>query len=471
MKMKLYNFEYGTFQQKDRQLELKIDRNQFNYDELRELNVIKKTNPFFLGVKKISEKDGQVTIQYTIPNEYQNLTQIKKEPRAIRTAIAKQIIQDDVLNNLTQDIEYVSLNPTNVWYFPMKNVKYAYRANSLMPLDHKHTYLEKYKAVILFCLTGAPYEKLLDEPKIANQKNDELLNQIINAKSVKQLSDMMRQIDNYVEYSEWKDIEKQQAKVKQKMWLSIGAVALIGLILIGLENKSWKNKYQALQAENVKAVREAKESTYLDSAMKDGKYHKAKVYMDQMGYSKAKQIQTFEKYGAYQQALNVEPGQLDMIVNRLYQKGEEKKVLDLSLPSSASSNESETLKLDQAILNYDTTTLQNELSFCENGTILLRMGEAYIEHNDLQDAQTTVEKLEEVSATKGKYLNAQINLAQANQSVANAKQDLANANKLADNDNTKKGKVESAKSELTTARNKQRTYRKEVKKLKREVNE
>lgn len=169
--------------------------------------------------------------------------------------------------------------------------------------------------------------------------------------------------------------------------------------------------------------------------------------------------------------MNVEPGQLDMIVNRLYQKGEEKKVLDLSLPSSANSNESETLKLDQAILNYDTTTLQNELSFCENGTILLRMGEAYIEHNDLQDAQTTAEKLEEVSATKGKYLNAQINLAQANQSVANAKQDLVNANKLADNDNTKKGKVESAKSELATARNKQRTYQKEVKKLKREVNE
>ena len=205
--------------------------------------------------------------------------------------------------------------------------------------------------------------------------------------------------------------------------------------------------------------------------MKDGKYHKAKAYMDQMGYSKAKQVQTFEKYGAYQQALNVEPGQLDMIVNQLYRKGKEKKVLNLSLPSSASSNESETLKLDQAILNYDTTTLQNELSFCENDTILLRMGEAYIEHNDLQDAQTTAEKLEEVSATKGKYLNAQINLAQANQSVANAKQDLTSANKLADNDNTKKGKVESAKSELATARNKQRTYQKEVKKLKREVNE
>ena len=54
MKMKLYNFEYGTFQQKDRLLKLKIDQNQFNYDELRELNTIKKSNPFFLEVKKIS---------------------------------------------------------------------------------------------------------------------------------------------------------------------------------------------------------------------------------------------------------------------------------------------------------------------------------------------------------------------------------------------------------------------------------
>ena len=81
MKMKLYNFEYGTFQQKDRQLKLKIDQNQFNYDELRELNTIKKSNPFFLGVKKINEKDGQKTIKYTIPKEYQNLTQIKKNQK------------------------------------------------------------------------------------------------------------------------------------------------------------------------------------------------------------------------------------------------------------------------------------------------------------------------------------------------------------------------------------------------------
>lgn len=471
MKMNLYNFEYGTFQQKNRQLELKIGRKQFNYDQLRELDEVKKVNPFFLRVKKISEKDGQVTIQYAIPNEYQNLTQIKKEPKAIKTAIAKQIILDDVLDNLTQDIEYVSLNPTNIWYFPMGNVKYAYRANHLMPLDHKHTQLEKYKAVVLFCLTGAPYEKILEEPKIANQKHDDLLEQIINAKNIEQLKETMRKIDNYVEYSEWEDIRKQRENANKKMWLSIGAVALAGLVLVGLENKSWENKYQTLQTEKVKAVRTAKESTYLKGALEDEQYRKAKYYMEKMGYSKDKQAKIFEKYGAYQQALNVKPKRLNVIVDLLYQKGEEKKVLDLTLPSSASSSQNETLKLDQAILNYDTTTLQNELSFCENGTILLRMGEAYIDHNDLQDAQTTVDKLEQVNTKKGKYLNAQINLAQADQNVASAKQDLENANKLDNKDNTKKGKVQSAEAELKTAKNKQQTYRKKVKKLKKEVNE
>ena len=216
MKMNLFNFEFGTFQQKDNDLILKIDKNRFSYDKLHELDDIKKGNPFFLKVKEIKEKDNQVIIQYLIPNEYKNLLQIKREPKAIKTAIAKQIINDDILSNLKNSIEYVSLNPANIWYLPMKNVKYAYQANNLMPLDHKHSHLEKYKAVILFCLTGAPYEKLLEEPKFANPKHDELLDQIISAKDIKQLKTTVNNIDDYVEYTEWENVQAKQKKNKQK---------------------------------------------------------------------------------------------------------------------------------------------------------------------------------------------------------------------------------------------------------------
>lgn len=469
MKMNLFNFEFGTFEQKDNQLRLKIDENKFNFDKLHELNDIKKDNSLFLEVKEIKIENNQVVIQYIIPKEYKNLIQIKHEPKAIKTAIAKQIINDDILNNLEHSIEYVSLNPANLWYFPMKNVKYAYRANNLMPLDHKHTHLEKYKAIILFCLTGAPYEKLLEEPKIANQKHDGLLEQIINAKNIEQLKVTMNNIDDYVEYTEWKNVKSNHQKGKYKMWVSIGVVALIGLGLIGLENKSWKNKYQALEIKNAKEVKKVKNDTYLKSALKNKQYKKAKGYMEKLGYSKKEKVQEFEKYGAYQQALNIDPKQLNTIVNKLYKKGEEKKILDFTLPSNSSSSQNETLKLDKAIINYDTTTLQNELSFCDNSTILLRIGEAYLNNNDLQDAQTVESKLIQTSVTKGKYLNAQIDLAQANQDLDDAQKDLDNANKIDDKDKSKGDKIKSAQSAVDTAKNKQKSYQKKVAKLKKKV--
>lgn len=62
--------------------------------------------------------------------------------------------------HVVADSQYhIALNPANLWYYPMQHVWYAYRANELMPYDDKHN-LAKYKALILFCLTGTPYERL-----------------------------------------------------------------------------------------------------------------------------------------------------------------------------------------------------------------------------------------------------------------------------------------------------------------------
>ncbi len=70
----------------------------------------------------------------------------------------------------------------------MQHVWYAYRANELMPYDDKHSNLAKYKALILFCLTGTPYERLLSNPKEALAKHpDEYLQQVAKATSLAEL--------------------------------------------------------------------------------------------------------------------------------------------------------------------------------------------------------------------------------------------------------------------------------------------
>ena len=42
----------------------------------------------------------------------------------------------------------------------------------------------------------------------------------------------------------------------------------------------------------------------------------------------------------------------------------------------------------KAIVNYNTNTLNNQLSFTTNADVLLRIGQAFLAHNDTQDAQT-----------------------------------------------------------------------------------
>ena len=84
MKMNLFNFELGTFQQEKDQLTLKIDNSKCRYDKLDELNNLRQSNQLFLNIDCIEEKDHQTVIQYAIPKEFKNLIQIKNEPKAIK---------------------------------------------------------------------------------------------------------------------------------------------------------------------------------------------------------------------------------------------------------------------------------------------------------------------------------------------------------------------------------------------------
>lgn len=468
MKMNLFNFELGTFQQEKDQLTLKIDNSKCRYDKLDELNNLRQSNQLFLNIDCIEEKDHQTVIQYAIPKEFKNLIQIKNEPKAIKVAIAKQIVASDILNNLESETIFTSLNPSNIWYLPMKSIKFAYRSNGLIPMEEeKYTNLEKYKAAILFCLTGIPYEKVLEEPQISNPQNDELLKQVITAKDTEQLKEIMSRLDDYIEYTEWKNIRVNHEKIKLKMWFVIGIIFLVGIIALGIQNKFWKDKYQSLEAESVTREVNIKNDIHLKNALKSKQYKKAIKFMDRLKYSKSRKVKLLKKYAAYQQILDIDPQQLNKVINLLYQENKESKILELVLPSNVTKKQKETLKLNQSIINYDTTTLQNELPFCENSTVLLRMGEVYLNHENIEDAEVVQNKLAQLASSKAKFLNAQINLTKANRDKENAQKDLENANHLDDKDESREDKIKAAESALKTAENKQRTYQDKVSEMKK----
>lgn len=464
----LLNIEVGTFKRQGNKLILELNHNQFRYDQLSELNELKQVDAKFLQLVNVVEQDQKVVLTYTLPDKVRSLKDLPHENKAIRSAIAKEIMAQHVVN----DSQYhIALNPANLWYYPMQHVWYAYRANELMPYDDKHSNLAKYKALILFCLTGTPYERLLSNPKEALAKHpDDYLQQVAEATSLNELTEVVNGIEDFVSYHEWQEVETAQQKAKQRLWLSVAGVAIVAVLAVGLVHKSDERKYQSLANQNQAQVTRLKYNNQIQTALNNHQWSKAKKTMQKAGYSKNSQVQTFLKHKQYQQALNVDPSQLNKVVNTAYAKKDSGQVADWQLPTKATSKQKDQLKLEKAIVNYNTNTLNNQLSFTTNDDVLLRIGQAFLAHNDTQDAQTVQTKLAGVNSPKAKYLKALLSLNSAKKEVSDAQKKLDDANKIdGSKDKDKDKKVDSAKSDLKNAQSDQSAAQKQVDQAKHKV--
>ncbi|CDI64761.1 Conjugation protein TrsF [Lactobacillus helveticus CIRM-BIA 101] len=446
----LLNIEVGTFKRQGNQLILELNHNQFRYDQLSELNELKEADANFLQLVNVVEQGQKVVLTYTLPDKVRSLKELPHENKAIRSAIAKEIMAQNVVN----DSQYhVALNPANLWYYPMQHVWYAYRANELMPYDDKHSNLAKYKALILFCLTGTPYERLLSNPQEALAKHpDDYLQQVAKATSLNELREVVNGIEDFVSYHEWQAVETAQQKTKQRLWLSVAGVAIVAVLAVGLVHKSDERQYQSLANQNQAQVTRLKYSGQIQTALNDQKWSEAQKDMKRAGYPLTKQVSVFLKHRQYQQALNVDPSQLNKVVNAAYANKDSGQIANWQLPTKATSTQKDQLKLEKAIVNYDTNTLNNQLSFTTNADVLLRMGQAYLDHNDTQDAQTAQTKLAGVNTAKAKYLKALLRLNSAKGDVSAAQKALDEANKINGKKNKAKAKkVAADKADLKSA--------------------
>lgn len=464
----LLNIEVGTFKRQGNKLTLELNHNQFRYDQLSELNELKQADSNFLQLVNVVEQDQKVVLTYTLPDKVKSLKELPHENKAIRSAIAKEIMSQDVV---TDSQYHIALNPANLWYYPMQHVWYAYRANELMPYDDKHSNLAKYKALILFCLTGTPYERLLSNPKEALAKHpDEYLQQVAKATSLSELKEVVNGVEDFVSYHEWQAVEQSQQKNKQRFWLSVTGIAIVAVVAIGLVHKNDERRYQSLANQNQAQITRLKYSGKIQTALNDKKWSEAQKAMKKAGYSSSKQAQTFLKHKQYQQALNNDPNQLSKVVNTAYANKDSEQVAKWELPSSATGKQKDQLSLEKAIVNYDTNTLNNQLSFTTNADVLLRMGQAFLAHNDTQDAQTVQTKLAGVNSPKAKYLKALLSLNSTKNEVSDAQKKLDDANKIdGSKDKDKDKKVDSAKSDLKNAQSDQSAAQKQVDQAKQKV--
>lgn len=68
--VELLNIEVGTFRRVGKKLSIKLDRNQFRYDSVSELNELKKTTADFLPLVNIAEQEEQIELTYQLPALY-----------------------------------------------------------------------------------------------------------------------------------------------------------------------------------------------------------------------------------------------------------------------------------------------------------------------------------------------------------------------------------------------------------------
>ena len=83
-------------------------------------------------------------------------------------------------------------------------------------------------------------------------------------------------------------------------------------------------------------------------ALNNHQWSKAKKAMQKANYSETRQAQTFLKHKQYQQALNVDPSQLNKVVNAAYANQDSNQVADWQLPTKATSKQKDQLKLEKS---------------------------------------------------------------------------------------------------------------------------
>lgn len=459
----LLNIEVGTFTKEENQLSLKLEKNQFRYDHIAELDEMKKNNSNFLRLTNIIEQDNDILLIYEVPSELHSLKSLSKENKAIRTSIAKTIIKQDILNSTNY---HVSLNPSNLWFYPMNHVYYAYRANEAMPYENDYDVLTQYKALLLYCLTETPYERLVDNLKEASAQNqDELIQQIIQANNVQELKGIIESIDDFVTYKEWRNVKEKAKKNRIKSYIILACVILIAFVSTGLVHKADQNKYNSFAKKKQAEIEKLEQQDAIRTAFNDQDWDKAINAMDKAGYTKPQQAKKLLNESQYQIALETNPKGINTIVKQAYNEDHEKNILDWSMPSNANEEQKEQLKLEKSIINFDTNELNNQLSFQEDEDVLDRMGQAYLENNDTQGAAKIKDKLAGISSEKSEVLEAKIELEDTKTTVEDNETKLNDAKDLDDDDDNKDDKIKEAETNLDDAKKDQETAQKKLDEL------
>lgn len=344
--MKIQNFNKGTLISKHNQLEYLINKDLCYFNDVEEvrremLNENEQQHYFIL--KDIKEADNYYTFEYTVEDGYSNLRSIKNESRTLKLSLLDYILKINPLQH-----NYTVLDPSNIFYKNIEDVKIGFRGHEWLPKEEISD-LEQYKLLILGVISKYTYAKYkTNKYNLLSKEKDTFLHTVNNAESFSQLKAIVNTELNEVETKHLLNEEHRNRTNKRIRNVSIiGSILIIAtlaIIAVFLMRTQMETNLQNQFAQ----AEELKQTNTIYKDLYNGDIEQATNKMaDSDDFNEEDIINVYKEHGMYEELIELDNQETPYIIEELR-------------------NNDNTDTIRQYAFNYeDNLVLQNELAIID----------------------------------------------------------------------------------------------------------
>jgi len=350
--MKINNFNGGTLITKHNHLEYVVNRDLCHYTSLDDIQQdLTKKDDLYLDVKDIQEEGDYLHITYNTDQEYRPFSSAKHESKALKLSLLDYLLEINPLqHNLTV------LNPSNLFFRNIKDIKIGYKGHDLLP-KAKMSNLEQYKIIIMSMLSRFSYDKFIKNKfEVLSKENNTFFHKINNADSLLALQEIVRDELSEVQTKHLLEEKQRQKKVvsrSRKVLLGslLTMLLLFSLISMAIIQNVVTNKEESLNNEIAKA-KMAKEKSSIYENLYNGNLNVAlEGLKNNKNFSKNDVISILKNEKAYEELIKYEPKETKYVIENLYKEKNLDKIRELSFKFE----NNELLNVEKNIIDSDPT--------------------------------------------------------------------------------------------------------------------
>ncbi|MGG0888920.1 hypothetical protein [Cytobacillus horneckiae] len=392
---------------KKSEYKIEIDEKFTKVSNLDEIEDLEQSLPGFFDVESISRQNNKVYLVYDIPEVYQSLEKAKKYVPVIKLQLIKNLLDADPLLE-SDGMTYLDL--TNVFFKSFKDIKVLYRSNGYLPYHKDLSALEQYKLFVLgFFSNKFSYKRfIVNKDNLLRKENNEFMfavNATTSFANLKTLVDreLEKEQSSFYEKAQFQETSLKKG-FKRKIYFGILGVILIVLLFVGGIKQIEKNVAANFQNE----IAAAKAENELVLAVSSGDTKKAVELMESKGEDPGVIAEMLVQAGKYDEAIAYDKTIEKEVVARLYEIGQEERLLELESDSTF-------LAFEKEIVDFDSDNLVAKAPLIEDKDTLKRLSLAFIKHDNYEFAKDILERLKsdssglfELSKSEIKELNQYI---------------------------------------------------------------